>query len=86
MPRARFNERKRQILSLLDGRWMTAREVAGACGIKYRTARAHLLRYRRYGLLAEREGRVIPGGGSEPNRYTLSERGKSYLRKFFHQK
>jgi DNA-binding transcriptional ArsR family regulator len=79
MPRARFNERKIQILRLLDGRWMTAREVAEACGIKYRTAQAHLLRYRRYGLVLRKGGEIRPGRGSDPYVYTISPLGRRRL-------
>lgn len=79
MPRAGYNERKKQILELLNGREMTAKEVAKETGIDEHTARHHLLRYWRENLLTRSEGGFVPGAGNNPYLYTTSDNGRNRL-------
>jgi len=81
MSRAGFNVRKKQILQLLDEKEMTAREVAKKLKIAERTARNHLLRYRRRGLLNRTGGSFVPGRGKNPYLYKTTEKGRKKLGK-----
>ena len=67
------NERKRRILSALEGRgWMTAAMVASLAQMPRKAAYKPLNRYRRWGLVCRREQ-----GGLWL--YALSERGQARL-------
>ena len=80
MPRAGYNVRKKQILELLNGQEMTAKEVAEETGIDEHTARHHLLRYWRENLLTRSGGGFVPGAGNNPYLYTTSNNGRNRLK------
>ena len=77
--RVGYNERKKQILKLLDGQEMTAKDVAEETGISEHTARHHLLRYWRENLLIRSGGEFVPGTGNNPYLYTTSDNGRNRL-------
>lgn len=79
MPRVGFNVRKKQILQLLDGEEMTAKDVAEETGVAERTARNHLLRYKRQELLDRDGGGFVPGRGRNAYIYTIAEKGRDRL-------
>ena len=73
MSRVGFNVRKKQILQLLDGNEMTAKDVAKEVEIAERTARNHLLRYKRQELL-DRDGEASFRDGEGTPTSILSRR------------
>jgi len=79
MSRVGFNVRKKQILQLLDGNEMTAKDVAKELEIAERTARNHLLRYKRQELLDRDGGGFVPGRGRNAYIYTITEKGRDRL-------
>lgn len=79
--KARFNERKRQILEMLSEHKMTPRELAARTGIKERTANGHLLRLKRRGLLDRATAPDLRKGnrGRFTHRYWITEKGRAKL-------
>lgn len=52
MTPAKYNERKLEILELVEAGYTTSREIADSCGISHSCAATHLGRYWRMGLLS----------------------------------
>lgn len=77
--RAGYSERKEEILDLLDGGPKTASDISESCGIGEQTARNLLNRYRKQGLVRRKIGKMIPRGGSKPNKWSISEKGRKRL-------
>jgi len=69
---AKYNERKLEILELLEAGFETSREIADACGISQSCASALLSRYWRFGLLHRYTAPL-----NNEKIYTISESGSN---------
>lgn len=77
--RPRFNERKLQILRMLEREEITSASLAARVGIAERTARSHLHRLTRQGLLNVTRSEFTPREGKRPYVYRTSERGRERI-------
>ena len=75
---AGYNERKHEILELIEAGYTTSNEIAEACGISHSCASTLLGRYWKFGLLSRYTGELY-----NEKIYEMTERGYerlSYLR------
>lgn len=69
------NRGRKRILEYLDGRWASAPEIAKNLGLNEEDARSELSTFYNCGLLVQRGE-----GANSPFLYTLSEKGREFLR------